>query len=128
MRDRIDALRAVYARWAEGDFRAGAELLAPDLEYWADPERTLYRGPEGMRAYMTDFLSSWSDFRLRALEFREAGDEVLVLQEQEGGSDTVGRMSARTGAIWTFRDGHVVRIRQYFDPREALGEFDREER
>jgi hypothetical protein len=28
--ERVEALRSVYARWAQGDFRAGQDLLAAD--------------------------------------------------------------------------------------------------
>ncbi len=122
--DRIQALHDVYAEWALGRFRAGAELLAPDVEFWADPERTLYRGPEGVARFMAGFLKSFSDFRISAEQFEVRGDRVLVLQRQTGRSRTTGiDLDAATACIWTFRGDHVIKIEQIYRRDEALEMF-----
>ena len=122
--DHVEVLRGVYAEWAEGRFRAGAELLAPDVEFWADPERTVHRGPEGVVAYMTGFLKSFSDFRISAEDLEARGDRVLVLQHQTGRSRTTGMdLDAATACIWTFRGDRVVKIEQIFRREEAQEMF-----
>jgi len=123
--DRVQALRAVYAEWAEGRFRAGLELLAPDVEFSADPERTIYRGPEGVARYMADFLTGFGDFRMSAEEIQVHGDRVLVLQHQTGRSTETGMdLDAKTACIWTFRNDEVIKIEQIFRRDEALEMFD----
>ncbi len=122
--DRIQALHDVYAEWAEGRFRAGADLLAPDVEFWADPERTIYRGPEGVAAWMAEFLKSFSDFRITAEQFEVRGERILVLQRQTGRSNTTGiDLDARTACIWTFRGDRVVKIEQIYRRDDALEMF-----
>lgn len=122
--DHVDALRGVYAEWAEGRFQAGADLLAPDVEFWADPERTVHRGPEGVAAYMTGFLKSFSDFRMSAEHLEARGERVLVLQRQTGRSPTTGMdLDAATACIWHFRGDRVVKIEQIFRREEALEMF-----
>jgi ketosteroid isomerase-like protein len=122
--DHVEALRGVYAEWAEGRFRAGAELLAPDVEFWADPERTLQRGPEEVAVYMAAFLQSFSEFCISAEDFEVRGDRVLVLQRQTGRSRATGmELDAATACIWTFRGDRVIRIEQVFRREDALELF-----
>jgi hypothetical protein len=55
------------------------------------PERGPYRGPEGMRAWMTDIDADWDSFELNVHELR-AGEHGVV---------ALARIYSRTG-------GHVV--------------------
>ena len=120
----MEALRNVYGQWAEGRFRAGAELLAPDVEFWADPERTVYHGPEGVARYMAGFLKSFEDFRISAEDVQVRGDRVLVLQRQTGRSQETGMdLDAGTACIWTFRGDQAIKIEQIFRRDEALAVF-----
>lgn len=124
--NRVEALREVYAEWAEGRFRAGADLLADDVEFWADPERIVHRGPEGVAGFMAGFLESFSEFRISAEHFDERGDRVLVLQRQTGRSKgTAMDLDASTACIWTFRGDHVIKIEQIYRRDEALESFAR---
>ncbi len=68
--DDVQALRAVYDEWAKGSFRAGTELLTPDAVLTSFVERTAVRGPEGIGAYLRDFLAQWDDFGSRACRSR----------------------------------------------------------
>ena len=53
--ENVDALRAVYDEWEKGDFRAGGDLLDPDVLFMPRTELTdagRYLGPEGMAEFM----------------------------------------------------------------------------
>jgi ketosteroid isomerase-like protein len=120
--ENVDRLRAVYSEWAEGNFRAGGELLARDIVYEPMSDgRETYRGREAVERQMRDFLAQWSEFRVEAQEFVEVGEAVLVTERQYGkgrSSDIQVEMTFYTA--WTFRDGLVVRVRWESDRAEAL--------
>ena len=47
--ENVDAIRGVYERWSEGDFRAGADLFDPLILFVMRPEfpdAGTYLGPE----------------------------------------------------------------------------------
>ena len=94
----------------------------PDVE-WSAPEvgRT-YRGREGVKQRLEEWLESFGDYRYEIQRIIDCGGyEVLV------GATEVGR-GAKSGAevrsthyeLLTFRDGLIVRIREYYDEAEAF--------
>jgi ketosteroid isomerase-like protein len=94
----------------------------PDVEWSAPEVGTTYRGHDGVRQRLEEWLESFGDYRYEIRRIIDCGgDEVLV----EG--TEVGR-GARSGAevrttdyeLLTFRDGMIVRIREYYDEAEAL--------
>jgi ketosteroid isomerase-like protein len=70
-----DSVRAIYAEWAQGNFRAGGELVADDT--WIEPMsdgRESYRGIEAANKQWREFFAQWSEFRIEAQELVEIGD------------------------------------------------------
>jgi ketosteroid isomerase-like protein len=119
--ENIERLRAIYAEWAEGNFRAGAELLAPDGTFkpLSDGRETLDR--EAVEVYMRDFFASWSDFRTEAEEFVDFGDTILVTERQRAAGKSSGIKTEQVVyAAWTFRDGLVIHLRWDRDRATAL--------
>jgi len=117
--ENVDRLRAVYAEWAEGNFRAGGDLLAEDVvfEPMADG-RSTFVGREAVEQHMREFLAQWGEYRVEAQEILEVGEKVLVTERQHGTGKSSGVGAEMTAfAIWTFRDGLVTRIR--WDPDRA---------
>jgi len=58
---------------------------------------------------------------LRAEEFIEAGDDVVVLTRTHGrpkGSER--EIESKAAEVWTFRDGKVIRHKSFDSPTEAL--------
>ena len=55
--ENVELLRAVYAEWAKGNFRAGRELLDPEIELYP------LQGLPGAASYhgARTFLLMWSD-------------------------------------------------------------------
>jgi ketosteroid isomerase-like protein len=118
--DNVEALRALYAEWAEGNFRGGAEVLAPDVEFDPLPDREVTRGLPAVAEYMRDFLAQWSEFRVEAEELLQIGDGLVVVKErQRGRGKTSGVETESTFyAVWTFREGLASRVR-WVATREA---------
>ena len=123
-RDNVEALRAVYDEWARGNFRAGQDLLDPDVVFSLRPEfpdAAKYHGPTGLRDYMRGFLAAWDDLTITAEEFIKAEGSVVVAVYQRG----IGRESGTPGElryfqVWTFRGRMAIRLETIRGRAEAL--------
>src|SRR6476661_10398721 len=123
-KENVATLERVYERWATGEFRAGQELLSPDLTtVWAQdfPTAGTYHGPEGHAAAMREWLSAWTSFRLEPERFIDAGGSVVVpFTVRACGRDSGAEVERRWAHVWTFRDGRVVRLEVHLDVEQAL--------
>jgi ketosteroid isomerase-like protein len=123
--ENVEALRAVYAEWSEGNFQAGGDLwdrrvvFVPVAEL---PDGGDYFGLDGVTRFMREFLQPWTNFTITAEELIEAGDSVVVVARQRA----VGRESglvAEMGLqfqVWTFRGRSVIRFEAFRERAEAL--------
>ena len=117
--ENVEAVRRIYERWAEGDFRAGTDLFDPEMEFVLSaefPDTGTYRGPAAISAYMRGFLEPWERLTIAAEELTDAGDQVIakVLQSGVGAASGVPA-SDRYFQVWTFRGGRVVRMENFRD-------------
>jgi ketosteroid isomerase-like protein len=121
--ENVEALKAVYARWAEGDFWT-ADIFDPDVEVvWAQ-EMPDFGGPsrgiEAITASMQNLLAAWEDYVWAADEFLAAGDRVLVLFTAKGkGKGSSVEVEAHWAHLWTFREGKATRVEGFTDQTEA---------
>ena len=128
--ENVEAIRAVYERFSEGDFRASVDLLDPHVVLVLNPEfapsiftaahEALY-GTEAIAAYTRDLLDAWPDYTMEAEEIIAAGDGVLVGVCHRG----MGRSSGvptedRYYTLWSFRGHKVIRIESFGERADAL--------
>jgi ketosteroid isomerase-like protein len=113
--DPVETLRGIYADWARGDFSAGWELLADDVQFVPLDDITpldSVRGPENVASFLRDMLESFSDLRIEAHEFVEDEGRVLVRVTQS----VVGTTSGASAVFeywmqWVFDDsGRITRF------------------
>jgi ketosteroid isomerase-like protein len=124
--ENLETVRRIYAEWARGNMKAGIELFDPAIVFESfmpdASERVVARGPEGVEAFMREWLAQWRDYRLVGEDFREVGvDRVFVAGHQTA----IGRESGITVAdsicsVWTFREGKVVRLLFERERRKAV--------
>jgi ketosteroid isomerase-like protein len=123
-RQNVERIRAVYERWAEGDFRAGGDLWDPAavfIQRPGFPEAGTYLGPEEISRYMRHFLGSWTQITIVAEEIIEAGDSVVVAVRQRGvGTGSGAVTELRYFHVWTFRGPRAVRWENFRERAEAL--------
>jgi ketosteroid isomerase-like protein len=126
--ERIRALRDVYAAWAEGDFRAGGDLLADDVQFvpldrLTAPESV--RGREAVARFMSDLFGALEDFRVEAREFVDEGDRLLVrVQQLAVGRASGAKVQRDYWMEWVFGDdGKVVRFGAAEAPRRPADVF-----
>jgi ketosteroid isomerase-like protein len=121
----------MVARWYEPATSKKAMLAAipgamafchPEVEWTAPEDGTTYRGREGMRQRLEEWLESFSDYRYEIHRILDCGgDEVLVEATEVGrGAISGAEVHSTQYELITIRDGMIVRIREYYDKRNAL--------
>ena len=121
----LEIVRGGFAHYLEtGDFRE--DLIHPDFVWdmstfsgW--PERQTYRGIEGAREFMRNWLEAWEDWSLEVEDLLDAGDSVVAIVHQHGRSRATGvPTDMHFAMVWVVRDGRQFRMRMYASAREGL--------
>jgi len=67
------------------------------------------------------WLDQWDEYGTEAERFVDCGDEVLVAARERGrGARSGATVSSRIFIVVTFRDGKVLRYREFYDEAAAL--------
>jgi ketosteroid isomerase-like protein len=100
----------------------------PEVEWTAPEGGTTYRGREGVRQRLEEWLESFDDFRYEVQRVVDCGgDEVLVVATEVGrGAMSGAEVRSTNYELLTIRDGMIVRIREYYrspppSSRRAVG-------
>ncbi len=113
-------LRGLYGQWARGDFDAGADLFAPDVEFITSEGFPDAPAPgsdlDRVARWRDEFLASFRELRIEALEVEPIGERVLVRVRQRGRFRTTAiDVDVTYFQLWTFSGGRAVRF-QVFEP------------
>ncbi len=109
----VQALATTVAPILHSDFEA---LVVGTLR-----GETTYRGFDGLREFWLDWLAPWEAYRTQLEEARDLGDRVLLLVRDFGRRAGSAQDVVLNGAaIWTIRDGEIVRAEFYSDRSAAL--------
>jgi ketosteroid isomerase-like protein len=110
--ENVEIVRRIYDAGNRGDWDAGFRDTAPDLEvtFKAGPNAGTHRGREALESVFRDMLSGFDFWIMEPVEFRESGDQVVVVVDHrlrpKGG--TSGEFEFRNGHVWTIREGAVL--------------------
>jgi ketosteroid isomerase-like protein len=125
----LDLVRSIFSAWERGDY-SSVEWAHPDIEFViADgPTAGRWTGLAGMEDGFRDFLSAWEEHRAGAEEFREVGDErvlvlVRVVARGKASGLELGQVRAKGASMFHFRGGKVTRLVCYFDRNRALADL-----
>jgi ketosteroid isomerase-like protein len=123
-RENVDRVREAYEHFASTG-EPDLDLLHPSIEITQDPlvpgQRTTFHGPQGLVELLASWYESFDGFGVRAEEFLDAGDQVVVLVEPFGRGAASGvELQEHWAHVWTLQDGRAVRMRLYRNPPEAL--------
>jgi len=98
-----------------------------DIELWTlasgfgSGVREYYRGRDDLIRYFREWLEPFSEYRLEALDYIEAGDCVLVPSHQWGiGEGSGARVELDLTTLYELRDGQIARMEQHDTTEEAL--------
>lgn len=123
-------LRRGFEAFARGDIEALLDLVDPDAE-WAPGILPILggkpvRGKAALRQFFTrELVETFDEFHAEALSFEDLDDSVLAPTRY---SARGGRSGGRSGleieqtffSVYTFRDGKIVRFRDFGTRSEAL--------
>jgi ketosteroid isomerase-like protein len=122
-RERI-VLRLYNEGWLPGNFDVVFSLLDAGIVWTAiegAPDAGTYRGYEGVRAYMQDWLDDFDFEWWRLEESTEVGDRLVCLQRARGTGKGSGVTSDISYAcVYTFgEDERIVELNEYATQDEA---------
>ena len=111
MSENLDLVRSIFADWERGDFSHG-EWADPDIEWVLveGPSPDGWKGRTEAREGFRDWTSAWEEFCVEADEYRQLGDErVLVLTRASGRGQRsgleVGLMRGKGAELFHVRRG-----------------------
>ena len=108
--------------------RDGAEAVTgffdPEIE-WHDfaeqPDASVHQGREGFLEAVEQFAGGFEDFRVLIEEIFDHGDQVIIYSRTVArGRGSGATVEERRAAVWTLRNGSIVRVEWFGTQREAL--------
>ena len=122
--ENVAVVQSFYDAWAREDFPGPVELMDPQIEY-VNPANAV---EPGIRRGVTEFsravegvFEGWETWQMEPEQFTATGDQVaVVLRYRARGRGSGVEIEGSESALWTLRDGMVVRYAWFHDPTDAL--------
>lgn len=123
-----DVVRRIYDAWARDDRPGPAELLDPGVEYVNPPgaiEPGTRRGLAAFAAAVEKVFEAWEYWRADIERIDSEGDRVAVaVRYTARGRGSGMEIEGRESALWTLRDGRVVRYEWFHGADDAFDHSD----
>jgi ketosteroid isomerase-like protein len=119
--ENVDTVRRLYAAYLSGDARAALAEIHPEVEWDSrhHPDGRVYRGHDGVREFLRDWLAVWEKTTVEPERFLDAGERVVVLTREMTQSGGLA-ITEQHAEIYTLRDGKVAHWCAFSDPAQAL--------
>jgi ketosteroid isomerase-like protein len=124
--ENIKTVRDAAVAFNRGDLDTWTEYVADDIDYraveGAPDDQGPIHGKDALRAYVQDWQDTFDDFTAEPVELIDAGeDNVIAVTRISGHARLSGVETDLTFAVlYTFRNGKIVRGREYWTRAEAL--------
>jgi len=94
----------------------------PEVEWSAPEDGTTYRGREGVRRRLEEWLESFDDYTYEISRIVDCGGDEVLVEATEVGRGAISGAEVRSThyELLTIRGGLIVRIREYYDEANAL--------
>jgi ketosteroid isomerase-like protein len=101
------------------------EFLDPEIEWQTsreDPDAATHRGPKAVRRYADQWLESFEGMHADVEECIDAGKDRVFAWVRWTGKGRGSGIDAEwwLALVYSFRDGKVLGVEEYFDRTEAL--------
>ncbi len=114
---------STFDAYLRGDEATWLETIAPGIVATQFPDQLDsqdYRGLDGVREMMADWLGMWEEWTIERLSSSAAGEHVFVNAVQRGrGKGSGVPIESRLTFVFTLRDGAIVRWRMFHTEQEA---------
>jgi uncharacterized protein len=122
--ENVDVVRGVYDAWARGDLPGPEALLDPEIEYVNPPgavEPGIRRGLVAFSRAVQKVFEGWETWDMDPERYEVVGDQVAVVVGYRARGRASGlEVEGREWALWTVRNGRVVRYAWFHEPGDAL--------
>jgi ketosteroid isomerase-like protein len=123
-RDNVEIVRSFYDAWARDEFPGPIELMDSEIEY-VNPAGAVEPGTRhGLTAFsraVEKVFEGWETWQMDPEEFRVVENQVaVVVRYPARGRGSGIEVEGRESALWTLRDGKVVRYAWFHEPADAL--------
>ena len=122
--ENVNTVLAMFSAFNRGDMDGYLASFDPEIEYHDTlgfPGPGVHYGLEAVRRHVEGYREAWVEPRVETEEIRSVGDRVVARITYTGVGTSSGATAATSAnAVCDFRDGRIVRLRQFIDHAEAL--------
>jgi ketosteroid isomerase-like protein len=123
----VELVRRAFERYSAGDVDGwvacwdAAGEWTPTAAREVEGSARTYRGHAELRKFHAEIEDALAGVTVRASDYREVGETVVVLGELRGrGAASGATFEQEFGWVFEVHDGRIVRGRDYLDQGEAL--------
>ncbi len=129
----VEAIKGGVEAFRRGDLDAVLELLDPEIEVYMPSELAnsgTYRGHDGYRQWLAQWLEAWDDFDLELDDFEAVGRTHVVSRAHQTarGRGSGIPVEMWIAYLWDVRDGQATALHLYPTRDEAVEVAERRER
>jgi ketosteroid isomerase-like protein len=97
-------------------------LCHPKVEWTVPEDGTTYRGREGVRQRLKEWLESFDEYRYEVQRIIDCGGDEVLVEAIEVGRGAASGAEVRTTnyELLTIRDGMIMRIREFYEAGDAF--------
>jgi ketosteroid isomerase-like protein len=122
--DNASIVRSVYAAWAQGDLPGPRDVLDARIQYVNPPSAIEPGTRDGLEAFtraVEATFQGWETWAMEPEQLAAVGDQVaVVVRYRARGRGSGVEVDGRESALWTIKDGKVVRYEWFRGPEDAL--------
>jgi ketosteroid isomerase-like protein len=127
--ENVEIVRRIFDAEARRDAATALSLYDPEIEFDTSRGtfgdlmgRRLYHGHDGLRRWFREWYEAWEHVEEDIEELIDAGDDVisLVTMRGRGRASGIELELPRQPAVWTIREGKIVRVVWFRTRDEAL--------
>jgi ketosteroid isomerase-like protein len=122
--ENVEIVRRDIAARSTRDWAVLAVIWHPEIELELVAGSGTFRGLGEIRPFFETLSDLYSEYRVEADEFIDAGDRVVTVERIGGrglkGSDAATWVEDKVVRLITFKDGKLWRIKEYRNRDQAL--------
>jgi ketosteroid isomerase-like protein len=120
--ENVEIVRRVWETWERGDLTGWLDLMSDDLvTHRVGLDNATYLGKEGFLEQASEWSEGFAEWSVRAEEFIDAGDQVVVRNHQSArGASSGVQIETDFWFVHTVSQGKVVLVEMFVNERDAL--------